>query len=57
MDQPHQVSDICTLSFVKETEKYSWRIFQIGEPAIKYKESGSILYWIKYIKENKRKRK
>lgn len=31
--------------------------FQIGEPVIKYKESGSIMDWIKYIKENKRKRK
>lgn len=35
----------------------AWRIFQIGEPVIKYKESGSIMEWIKYIKENKRKRK
>lgn len=32
-------------------------LFQIGEPVIKYKESGSIMDWIKYIKENKRKRK
>lgn len=57
VNQPHQVPDICILSFVKENEKYGWRIFQIGEPAIKYKESGSIMDWIKYIKENKRKRK
>ena len=57
VNQPHQVPDICTLSFVKENEKYGWRIFQIGEPVIKYKESGSIMDWIKYIKENKRKRK
>ena len=32
-------------------------LFQIGEPVIKYKESGSIMDWIKYIKENIRKRK
>ena len=29
-------------------------LFQIGEPVIKYKESGSIMDWIKYIKENYR---
>ena len=57
VNQPHQVPHICTLSFVKENEKYGWRIFQIGEPVIKYKESGGIMDWIKYIKENKRKRK
>lgn len=40
-----------------EKDKYLNTVFQIGEPVIKYKESGSIMDWIKYIKENKRKRK
>ena len=45
------------LKFCQGTHYLQHTLFQIGEPVIKYKESGSIMDWIKYIKENKRKRK
>lgn len=38
VEQPHQIPDIWILNFVKENEKYGWRIYGIGEKIINYKE-------------------
>ena len=47
------ITRIRILNFVKENEKYGWRIYGIGDKIADYKESGSILDWFKHIKEDK----
>lgn len=55
IDQPHKVQDITALTFVKESEKYGWRIYKIGEPADHFKETGSLFDWLKYVIKELRK--
>ena len=57
VEQPHKIPDVWVLNFVKEDDKYGWRIHSIGERISDYKESGNILDWIKHVRESKHKKK
>lgn len=39
INQPHMSNDVCTITLVKDNERYGWKIYSIGQTAGYYKET------------------